>query len=890
MRIETEHGQVVFSRPSGEQLLRHFTARWRMPVVSLETDGDRGAAYGVVFQVGADEAWCFLHTLPPEVGSEIEVVLGLLQKGMSEALARLTEWRPPGVLLPCACLIDSGDGTMTPGMAVFTSDALGPDVDGPTYSELVSAFVDLLSTTSAGVMLPPFTAVNRVPRLAAGAIKFDTALVDGAPLCFRVEPEDPLDEEEQRELSGIWAHAGVKHIAWAPAIPIFLSDEEASMLHGPDDEPDVDDVHAAEPATVAQEPATNEADRDAVEPPVRGESPRPISMQTPTMAPVESGAHKEADTSAGLSAAWGPTQLDFSEQARTTADRETLIRLRGETLSADEEEARRAAAAAVAIAEGREPIIRFEEAVPATEGGAQTHEPIGDAHHVAVVESGYEDDIAGFETLDASTAGDLIAGARGEFGALNKAAASSGTRLIPELSDATRVDDSPKSPPPAQPAPTSGSPDAAADRHPSGGDPKKSDFDNTLVGAGVESEKAQWDVPTADALVESSAATGPRGNTDGYKPFDASGAPEPDVDADRIAVASVSQHWLEGAERFAKIATSPWADVHDFAGDRGHAGVIAAALRVLLAAGTWPDWLPETDEIRRAGAAIACFHRDRLEALLDVRLARGVDPVELARLRLTHQPKQAIVCGVDRVDAAAVSDGWATRQLDDLARLAAAAAEADPDTAALTSYRAFLAELVICRDLFRHDALADATPWEDALRRSPLRGVLLQTLHHDVVSRVVAELRSHGWTALDPDAVAAGTPPQARSFACRVDARGGHVRTEVTIVDPESPHCYGVRAGGGRVLIFAEAFDKATTGVEATLAWGRRNEFLRDLCAVLQIDTTHIEGQATEPTRAVEVDALGVLRADARQTLAQTLIETAWVLWRRTHKGRFARR
>ena len=861
MQIETTHGSVTFSRSSGEQLLRVFSARWAMPVVSLTPGGDNDAAYGVVFQVGAEEAWCFLHLLPADRGGDVEVLLALLEKAMSEALCRLAEWRPPGALLPCACLLERDDGSMAPGMAVFTSDALTADGGPGARSELADAFVDVLSTTQNGAMLPPFEPPRRVPRLEAGAIKFDTALVDGSPLCFRVQPTDPAEQEEQRELATIWARGRVKHIAWAPAVPIFLSREEAEAIgvSAPARAPAQSDARAA-PDRAVKERAAAAMDAFFGEDPEPPAPPRPSSLSmpafseattepdpaaaatrsqasiaTPAMAPGEpkpegGRRRRRGGTSSSI---WGPTVMDFQSELRDTGDRETLIRLRGATIGSDDDEANQAALEAVARAdaaarEGAEDV--------APDAGLQLPSIAQTKAQSRSTELGASAELPSFDAATADETGD------------DEAAAAPQDRF-----KATAV---------------GGRTDPAAS--------------GVSAGAVIARPDAtSWDAPTVDAL----ARTGDRDTgfrqTSGYVDAPA----RPTSVAEAPSTPADPKNELSPPQGLRALGATSWGALHDFAGDRAHAAMIATALRASLRTPRWPSSLPTCDRVDREGADLALIDNGEVVALLSARIGRDLDPIAMAVARSKHGDVPAWAITLEALEAAQAPVGWRIRTIDELQAWCDGVGDS-----VLAAHAEQLAELRRIRDAFAHDALADATHWHDALADSPLGPSLRQVLHREVLSRVIQGLRGHGWPQLNHDQICRGQAPTVRVFDAGATLHGGVPTTEVAIVDPTSPHVFGVRAMAGRVLIYAEAFDVRRTGLGATLAWGRRNEFLRDLCGLLQIDTKFIEGHATDRSRWVEIDNFELLRADQRSNLAQTLVETAWVLWQRTHEGRLQRR
>ena len=333
------------------------------------------------------------------------------------------------------------------------------------------------------------------------------------------------------------------------------------------------------------------------------------------------------------------------------------------------------------------------------------------------------------------------------------------------------------------------------------------------------------------------------------------------------------------------LSASLWASLHDHAGDSAHTAVLCAVLRSKAAAGH-QTWLPPYDEVARDGEQLHLLAAGDVVMLLSVRLATDLDSTELARAAHEAGGAPGVVLTLEKVADGLLPDGWHSRSLDELVALVS---QSDPDPVA-DEYIRVMGAFADARAAFAHDTLADASDWAEALGESPFSGSLLQSLHRLVVGHAIGGLQRHGWPRLSAADVVAGRAPTQRVYDAAVRVQGGGLTSEVAILDPSSPHVYGVRASGGRVLIFAEGFDMRATAMDASLAWGRRNEFLRDVAGLLHIDPKFIEGDATDHSRSLEIDTYQLLRADSRATLIQTLVETSFVLWQRTHKGRFGSR
>ena len=760
MHVQTDHGQVVLSELSGERLLRQFTARWPMPVVALQEGGP--ARYGLVFQIGEREAWCMLHTLPAAVGDDIGIVLGLLQQAVAEALAQLSERRMPGLMLPCACLIESPSGGITPGLAVFTSDILGPH--GPDHSPLADALVDTLSTTPSGALLPPFSGAFRAPRLAAGAIKLEVALVDGAPLCLRQGTDDPDELADFAMQLGIWARRGVGHLPSAPSVPMFLSEDEARSLSEPEPVAAASDAGATPPSP---EPAPD------VE--VAPDRLMPAVAETESF-DTESFDKESFDTESFDTESFDTESLDAETGAAEPFDAEPL----------DAEPHHRADLL---------PLRMPAFSAPGPPAAPETAD-VGD--------------------LWSSPTVDAIGGGLHPIVDSVRVTAGYGVRLRER---ATRP----------------------------------SELVDTAVDAEPHPIRAPVDRVSHETAVDLSI-----GARD-----DAVGGP--------AALAALSQ--------------TPWAMLHAYAGDRAHAAFAHAGLELALntASPQWPTWLPSATALERRGADIELLHGPRRVGILSVRLGRDLDPMELCKLRAGTGDIRCVAITLEASGLPAPK-GWTLQPVDELVALTPA-----EESGPIGEHADFLRRLVGCRDALRHDALADATAWSDVLSSSPLGPALSLMLYRDVVARAADGLARHGWPRFDPDRAVGSGAPVARSFALDLRARGDATAVAFCIVDPASSHAYGVRAADGRVLIFAEAHSPDRLAAPLSIAWGRRNEFLRDVCSLLQIDRSCIEGQATDESRAVEIDTFELLRADSREHVARVLVETAWVLWERSRGGRLQR-
>jgi hypothetical protein len=411
----------------------------------------------------------------------------------------------------------------------------------------------------------------------------------------------------------------------------------------------------------------------------------------------------------------------------------------------------------------------------------------------------------------------------------------------------------------------------------------------TLVGAPQKTTGAiPWDASTIDGLTAAGRGNLAARTTAGYQiiatpPLALPPETEP---TSTPGPASQPAPTVDGPAMLRALSTTTWANIHAFAGDRAHAAMVHAALTLMLELDQWPQFLPSADRLGREGGDIHLLSGAKATGLVAVRVGRDIDATSLAESRTAAAGADGVLFTLERLNPALIPPGWTSRSIDDLVEWGGHLQD-DPVGAA---HAHSLSQLVTVRDAFMHDALTDASPWSEALSESSYLSALVQVLHRDVIADVVLGLRQHGWPQLNHEAVSRGLPPTQRVFDSMVRMRLGQVFSEVAIIDPLSPHLYGVRAVAGRVLIFAEGFIRRSSGLDVSLAWGRRNEFLRAVCGLLQIDTKFIEGQATDACRVVEIDSYDLLRADARDALAQTLVETSWVLWERTHEGRFARR
>ena len=228
MRLHTTHGLVSLSLSRGERLAERLAGVWPLPMVRLAQPGPHGERLRICFQVGAREVDCLLCELPPEPEDYADGVLALLIEALQDALRSVASMRLRGFLVPCASIRETEQGVVI-GLALFLP---GESLERHRVSALCDTYLAKFATSVAGAQLPPFVSRRVVPRLAAGAIRLDTALVDGQPLLLALPLPGDTVEAIAFDAIESWAEFGLREIAWAPAVPQELSEEQAAALRG----------------------------------------------------------------------------------------------------------------------------------------------------------------------------------------------------------------------------------------------------------------------------------------------------------------------------------------------------------------------------------------------------------------------------------------------------------------------------------------------------------------------------------------------------------------------------------------------------------------------------------------------------------------------------------
>ncbi len=837
MRVVTERGTVVLSRSSGARVLAQFCSAWSMPVVRLQSDSEFGADYGVVFQVGDREAWAHLNLLPPEKPSDVELVLDLLQRACIEAMARLSVFRMPGVLLPCIALQDNGDGRLVPGLAVFTSDATEPAAGRAPQSSLCDAFIEVLSTSEAGAQLPAFAESRYVPRLQVGSIKFDSAMAWGEPLSFRPPPEDAIAMEDETILLANWAAQGIMHMAWAPAIPIFLSEQEAASLYA---EAEAQAAQAEAEAAAAEvvdqsvtEPASDlEPASDPEHEPELESGPEPELESGPEPEP-ESELEPEPEQEPELAKNVSPYEPPVEQRFRTT-DEVTIASAWepvSESTSGDDEVPSQLAHSARAVPESEAPISASPRssflpdlALPAAHHADELGTPpIGPAPVVetpripaALASPTVVPSPATLHTRETERQPDDVA--------LSAAQPASAVQAVDDRAVELRAIDDVE---------LTGEGDVAAE----GGE--RGSYAKTIRGIG---------------------------------------------------------HHEEVAELIDRLLDNPFAGPLAAGGDAVLATLVAGALRTCAARGysdALPEWL-------RAVAPSASVSTNRPVA--DIHVDDGAEAQTAIWLRLFGDMPAAALARSDAALPATCGhrvvilpapllrldtpDGWLTRTIDDVAPIVDLAAEVGDNPGFYRPLLEWLDAFVAIRDRFLDDASVDARRWREPLAAAGMLNLFERILYFDVLDAALENLDRHVWPKLSARMLAEHAEPRHRCVVSSVYDGVEACTLELAIVDPESIHCYGIRARSGMVGVFSERFSPARTGLTRTLVWGRRNAFLRDLCELVGIDIREVIEMADDDCRVLPMGGYDLLHTPDRQRLARTIVETSWVLWNRVTEGR----
>ena len=802
MRVATNNGTVVLSRSSGERILAQFCSAWPMPVVRLHRDSDFGADFGVVFQVGQREVWAFLHLLPPELPRDIELVLELLQQACTQAMARLGDYRMPGILLPCIALQDDGDGRLVPGLAVFASDCIVPPQAGEPESHLCDTFIDLLSVSVAGAQLAAFAERRFVPRLHVGSIKFDSALVWGQPLSFRLPPEDGEAEAEEQALLTDWAGIGVKHMAWAPAIPIFLSEDEAASLALAPDE-----ASQHEPGLVQAPEPDPESEPELIVAPEPDPEPEPELIAAPEPDPEPEPA-PDPEPEPELPDAPEPELPDAPEPASAP-----------------------------------EPVL---ESVSESDAQPSRFEP----------------------DFNLPTPGDPFA------------------------------------PPPPPPAVPLRSPSVVA----------------THQGAsalGPLHSRPTLPVLQTDAELPAEAPAEPTTTPDtDLSPLAPEAGAVEAVDLPAIeGPAAVPSTAEDAAERTAHaralrsighhgptvelvegLLANPFASLLRVGGDRVHTALLADALRCCIRHGfadALPDWLgplaaDATVACRPPSADILVEAGDDGGCAIWLRLADVVDAVALARAHaaLPDSCTRRVVILPSPLLRLELPEGWIAITVDSLRPIVDLAAEVGGHPGFYRPWLDYLESFVALRDGFLDDARTDARRWREPLAETGLLPVFERILYFDVLDAALENIDRHNWPKITGRALADRVETRTRALAPSIYQGGDGNTLDLTVVDPESVHCYGLRAQGGLVGVFSERFAPARAGLSRTLVWGRRNAFLRDLCRLVQVDAREIIELPDDDCRVLPLGGYDMLHTPDRRRLTRALVETTWVLWDRVREGR----
>lgn len=408
MRVSTGHGLVSLHRQRGARMVERLASYWPLPITQLRADeGGAPADFGISFQVGPMEVECLLYELPPEDAEQADLVLGLLIDAIHEALRALARRRMAGCLLPCAALREEGD-EFVPALALFApAGVLAPaEVQG-----LVETFLMLLSTSLPGAQLPPFRPRRRVPRLAAGSIRMDFALIDGEPLLLgqtdeRGELEPDLVDSLER-----WAGQGVREVAWAPAVPQALSEAVAARLRAGEavalGQPKVVDS-ADEAAAASEDVAGDHVALDA--PPADVAAPPAAAEETALVAVHRPAASASLDVTEFVAVGSAEGATDAGADAGADAIEETtLVEVSGPVASAALD-----ATEVVEVGEVASPPAQRDLAT-ATELGDDTPLPA-------------EPETAAAAEPLAAAAAEVLAAAAAEAPALVAAAASASTQ------------------------------------------------------------------------------------------------------------------------------------------------------------------------------------------------------------------------------------------------------------------------------------------------------------------------------------------------------------------------------------------------------------------------------------------------------------------------------
>jgi hypothetical protein len=229
---------------------------------------------------------------------------------------------------------------------------------------------------------------------------------------------------------------------------------------------------------------------------------------------------------------------------------------------------------------------------------------------------------------------------------------------------------------------------------------------------------------------------------------------------------------------------------------------------------------------------------------------------------------------------------WRAALLDAILPAVDIAGEVSPHADFFRLYGLWLRGLLSAREAVLA-ASDDARGLRPVLEEAGLRPLFEHRFAAEVLDAAMEQLAARGWPGVDPRYAAAGREPSSKCLAPHVEIREGRrVVAGVTIVDPYSQHAYGVRLDQGLIAVFAERYDPAQTGVKRSLVWGRRNEFLAQLCELLETDAGALIGASTSESRAIAIGSGDLWLAADREAMVRTLADCASLLWVRADRGR----
>ncbi|MEY3011268.1 MAG: hypothetical protein RIT45_3 [Pseudomonadota bacterium] len=773
--------------------MKRFAGRWPLPVVEFAAGAPLGAAYGLCFRAGDDEAECLHLRMAPESESQADLVLHLLLDGVHETLRAIGRQRIRGLLLAAPTLRELDDGIEV-GLALFVRED-GPGNPAVGEGPLAAAFLRRFATSISGAQLPPFPTRVRAGRSTVGAMRIDLALIDGDPLCLALDQGGRFEDEVVLALTH-WAERGIREMAWAPTLPHALGAADSVALRrdgalagavqaAPDDRVDPDPAPDSEPAagagTVQSEPepaptldeddpfATLDEDLDDL---FAGIPPAPAAPTAPVPAPVAEP----------ISA----SELFAADDEEPPAPPTVIVRL--------------PSSATPPAPVHTEPVARAAAAAAEAERAAAA---AAEAERVAA-------------ELEAERVAAELEAERAAAAEAERAAAAA-----------------------AQPAPT-------------------------VVVRATEADGAAARLP--DAPAEAAAS-----------PVLAAYAVVADADAAEHSVSALDAHAFLRLQRIGPDA---------LIGE-----VVAAAILAVARAGegaTVPAAIGPVDgdvEVMPGFAGVENLVRcaDGATCALAVRVGAGVDAwaLEAARERLRSGCGRLVVVEL-RPDPSMHVEGWSVLGLAELEELLERAAAVADDGSLFSAFLAFSRDLQAVAERLEADAAGDARAWREPLRRRELLGLFERRLLTGAIRVVVAQLSVHGWPIVPSGAKVGG-----RRLVLVPRSSAGRAGVDVAVVDPTAQFAYGLRLEGGRMQLFAEAFDPSVHGESPVASLSRRNDFLHAFAAACGIDRASVTGGPTAACRVLALGPYDLWQGSGRSELIERAIETVWVLWERTESGVF---